>query len=142
VAGAGALVDEAGLVAWGREFARSLTPPAAIALSGELGAGKTTLVRAIADALGAAGPVTSPTYTLVHRYDGNGVTLHHVDAYRLRPQDDVRDLGLEEMLADPRGILLVEWPERLGAGAPAFTHRVTLAHGDDPLQRRLTCTSR
>ena len=140
VAEAVALVDEAGLEAWGREFARTLRAPAAVALTGELGAGKTTLVRAIAGALGAAGPVTSPTFTLVHRYDGDGVTLYHIDAYRLRPTDDVRDLGFEEMLADPRGIVLVEWPERLGFGAPAFTHRVALAHVDEPALRRIACT--
>ena len=135
---ADALVDEAGLVAWGRDFARTLTPPAVVALSGELGAGKTTLVRAIASALGAEGPVTSPTYTLVHRYDGDGVTLHHVDAYRLRPSDDVRDLGFDDMLADPRAIVLVEWPERLGAGAPEFTHHLELAHADGGARRSIT----
>ena len=134
------LVNEPELQAWGQAFARTLAPPAVVGLTGELGAGKTTLVRAIAGALGASGPVTSPTFTLVHRYDGRGVTLYHIDAYRLRPQDDVRDLGFDDMLADPNGIVLVEWPERLGHGAPAFTRHVTLEHVEDPSLRRISCT--
>jgi len=128
---ASARVDEAALAAWGREFAGTLTPPAVIALSGELGAGKTTLVRAIAAGLGAAGPVTSPTFALVHRYRGSRATVYHVDAYRLRPGDDVRDLGFAEMLDDPAAVVLVEWPERLGASAPRFTHHVRLAYAED-----------
>lgn len=123
-----ALVDEAGLSEWGRAFARTLAPPAVVALSGPLGAGKTTLVRAIAEALGVTESVTSPTFALVHRYQGRDVTIYHADAYRLKPGDDARDLGFDEMLADPRAIVLVEWPERLGDNAPPFTHRLNLAH--------------
>lgn len=131
------LVDEEGLAAWGREFARTLPRPAVIALSGELGAGKTTLVRAVALGLGVSERVTSPTFALVHRYAGVGVTLYHVDAYRLRAGDDTRDLGLDDMLADPAAVVMVEWPERLGTRAPAFTHRIALAHADGGRKRAL-----
>lgn len=122
------VVDEAGLVAWGRAFAAQLRAPAVVALAGELGAGKTTLVRAIAEALGVQEPVTSPTFALVHRYLGDGVLVYHVDAFRLRPGEEFRDLGFAEMLEDARAIVLVEWPERLGAAAPPFTHQVRLAY--------------
>jgi len=131
------LVDEAELVSWGEAFARTLPRPAAVALSGELGAGKTTLVRALATGLGLRERVTSPTFALVHHYVGHGVTLYHVDAYRLRAEDDTRDLGLEEMLEDPAAVLVVEWPEHLGARAPAFTHHITLADADGGKRREL-----
>jgi tRNA threonylcarbamoyladenosine biosynthesis protein TsaE len=132
------LVDEAALMAWGEALARTLPRPAVVALSGELGAGKTTLVRALAAGLGVKERVTSPTFALVHRYAGDdGLTLYHVDAYRLRPEDDTRDLGFEDMLADPEAIIVVEWPERLGARAPAFTHRIALAHADGGRKRDL-----
>jgi tRNA threonylcarbamoyladenosine biosynthesis protein TsaE len=131
------LVDEAGLVAWGESFARTLPRPAVVALSGELGAGKTTLVRALAWALGVRERVTSPTFALVHRYAGDRVTVYHVDAYRLRAGDDTRDLGFDDMLADPAAVVMVEWPERLGTRAPAFTHRIALAHADGGRKREL-----
>ena len=132
-----ALVDEAGLVAWGREFARTLRPPVVVGISGELGAGKTTLVRAIAAALGVDGPVTSPTFALVHRYRGTAVQVFHVDAYRLGRTDDARDLGFAEMLAEPDAVVLVEWPERLGAAMPAADHELRLAYAGDDHTRRL-----
>jgi tRNA threonylcarbamoyladenosine biosynthesis protein TsaE len=121
-----ARVDEAQLAAWGASFARTLRRPAIVALSGELGVGKTTLVRAIARGLGASDQVTSPTFALVHRYEAGGAPVWHVDAYRLKPADDARDLGLEDMAKEPDGVVLVEWPERLGAAAPDFTHRIHL----------------
>jgi tRNA threonylcarbamoyladenosine biosynthesis protein TsaE len=130
-------VDEAGLVAWGRAFANSLRPPVVVGLSGELGAGKTTLVRAIAAALGVAQPVTSPTFALVHRYDGAEVSVFHVDAYRLKHDDEARDLGFEDMLADPRAVVLVEWPERLGAAAPRLDHHLRLGYGPDDGTREI-----
>jgi len=130
------LVDEAGLAAWGRDFARTLRSPVVVGISGELGAGKTTLVRAIAAALGVEGPVTSPTFALVHRYTGTSVQVWHVDAYRLRHEDDARDLGFAEMLAEPDAVVLVEWPERLGAAMPPADREVRLAYtGDDGTRR-------
>ncbi len=130
------LVDEDQLAAWGREFARGLRPPAVVGLSGELGAGKTTLARAIAAGLGVPGGVTSPTFALVHRYDGADLTVWHVDAYRLNAADDARDLGFDDMLAAP-AVVLIEWPERLGAAAPALTHHIRLAYAGQDGQRRL-----
>jgi tRNA threonylcarbamoyladenosine biosynthesis protein TsaE len=132
-----ALVDEVQLGAWGEAFARALRRPAVVALSGELGAGKTTLVRAIARGLGVSDPVTSPTFALVHRYAGAPCPVWHVDAYRLKPDDEARDLGFDEMRKDPAGVILIEWPERLGVAAPAATHRIHLAYADQDGVRRL-----
>ncbi len=134
---AAVLVDEASLGAWGREFARNLGPPAAVGLSGDLGTGKTTLIRAIAAGLGVSAPVTSPTFALVHRYDGAACTVYHVDGYRLRRPAEAIDLGLDDMLRESDAVILIEWPERLGAAAPPLTHRIVLAYTDDDLVRRL-----
>ncbi len=131
-------VDEAGLARFGEEFARRLRPPPAVvvAVSGELGAGKTTLIRAVARGLGVTEPVTSPTFALVHRYAGAGSGVYHVDAYRLRRAADAADLGLDDMLAEA-AVVLIEWPEKLGAALPPVDHRIALAYADDPLLRTL-----
>ena len=133
---ASVLVDEVELEAWGAEFARTLQPPAVVGISGELGTGKTTLVRAIARTLGVRGPVTSPTFALVHRYDGDGVAVYHVDAYRLRSAAEAADLGFDDMLREPNAVVVIEWPERLGAAAPPLTHRIALAYADRAERRR------
>lgn len=122
--------------AWGEAFGRSLPPSAVVAVSGDLGAGKTTLIRAIAAGLGVAEPVTSPTFALVHRYAGVRGPVYHVDAYRLKPRD-TPDLGLDDMLQEQNAVVLMEWPERLGAGAPEFSHRLELAEVDGGARRRL-----
>ena len=131
-------VDEAALARFGEELARRLRPPPAVvvAVSGELGAGKTTLIRAVARALGVTEPVTSPTFALVHRYAGSAGAVYHVDAYRLRRAADAADLGLDDMLAEP-SVVLIEWPERLAEALPPVTHRISLAYTDDPLLRAL-----
>ena len=87
--------------------------PLLIALSGELGAGKTTLVGGLLAALGHTGPVRSPTYALIESYRLADRDLHHCDLYRLRDPDELDDLGLRDLLA-ARSVLLVEWPERAG----------------------------
>jgi tRNA threonylcarbamoyladenosine biosynthesis protein TsaE len=85
--------------------------PFLITLSGDLGAGKTTLVGGFLAALGHAGPARSPTYTLIEPYRLAGREIHHCDLYRLRHPDELEDLGLRD-LATPGAVLLVEWPER------------------------------
>lgn len=101
----------------GAELLASLTPPVLLILSGTLGAGKTTLVKGIAEALGAAerDEVTSPTFTLIHEYEGtrNGkpALLYHLDLYRLETERQVEQLGIDELLEDD-AIVLVEWGEK------------------------------
>jgi tRNA threonylcarbamoyladenosine biosynthesis protein TsaE len=87
--------------------------PLVIGLSGDLGAGKTTLVSGLLGALGHAGPVRSPTYTLIEPYQLAGRDVHHCDLYRLRDPAELDDLGLRDLMVE-RSVLLVEWPERAG----------------------------
>jgi tRNA threonylcarbamoyladenosine biosynthesis protein TsaE len=104
--------------------------PVVIGLSGELGAGKTTLAQAVCRGLGAAAAVTSPTYALVHRYQA-GQPIYHVDCYRLRAPDEARDLGFDDMIREDAVILIV-WPERAGPWAPPLDRHYRLAHDADP----------
>jgi tRNA threonylcarbamoyladenosine biosynthesis protein TsaE len=126
----------------GRELRRDATPsgpppPLVIGLSGELGAGKTTLVQAVCRGLGAQAAVTSPTYALVHRYAAPaGPPIYHVDCYRLRTPDEARDLGFDDMLREG-AIVLIEWPERAGAWAPPIDRRFRLSHDADPDVRQV-----
>jgi len=98
----------------GRLLARLLVPPQLLILRGDLGTGKTTLVKGIAQALDAAEPdeVTSPTFTLLHEYDGaqdgRPVKLFHLDVYRLEGERQLETLGLDELLT-PDALVLVEW---------------------------------
>jgi tRNA threonylcarbamoyladenosine biosynthesis protein TsaE len=87
--------------------------PFLIGLSGELGAGKTTLVGGLLEALGHAGPVRSPTYALIEPYRLADRDVYHCDLYRLRHPDELEDLGLRDLLT-ARSVLLIEWPERAG----------------------------
>jgi tRNA threonylcarbamoyladenosine biosynthesis protein TsaE len=132
-----AIVTEGELAAWGASFAATLGGPVVVGLSGELGAGKTTLVRAISAALGVTERVTSPTFALVHRYAGRDGPVYHVDAYRLRSTDEARDLGFEEMLREAGAVVLIEWPERLAGHGPALDHLIRLAYTGDPTLREV-----
>lgn len=100
-------------IAFGRRLASALSPPLTVLLRGDLGAGKTTLVKGIAEGFGAALPddVTSPTFTLVHEYRGPQTTLYHIDLYRLDTERELETLGLDDLLA-PDCILLIEWGEK------------------------------
>jgi tRNA threonylcarbamoyladenosine biosynthesis protein TsaE len=102
-------------IALGTELARLLRPPKLILLHGDLGAGKTTLVKGIASAVGAAEPdaVTSPTFTLVHEYEGP-VRVLHLDVYRLETERQLSTLGIEEML-EGDNLVLVEWGEKFAS---------------------------
>jgi tRNA threonylcarbamoyladenosine biosynthesis protein TsaE len=131
-------LDERALRAWGESFVRSLRLPACVTLSGELGAGKTTLVQSMVAALGVREAVTSPTYALVNEYDANGTPITHVDLYRLRDAGQLPQIGWHEMLAT-RGVLLVEWPERALEAMPPDAIALRLEHvPGDAAVRRLT----
>ena len=101
----------------GRELSATLRAGDVLLVSGDLGAGKTTFVRGLAEGLGInPGEVSSPTFTIVHEYRGNGLTLYHADLYRLeRAATD--DLGLEE-IGVKDGVLAIEWPDRLSHELP------------------------
>src|SRR6204780_4137037 len=100
-------------IAFGRTLAELLSPPKLVLLRGDLGAGKTTLVKGIAAGFGAAEEedVTSPTFTLVHEYRGPSATLYHIDLYRVDTPRQLETLGLDDLIAD-NSILLIEWGEK------------------------------
>ena len=100
-------------IAYGRELAAQLSPPLLVLLRGDLGAGKTTLVKGIAEGFESARAedVTSPTFTLVHEYRGPRATLYHIDLYRIDTERELETLGLDDLLA-PNSILLIEWGEK------------------------------
>ena len=115
---------------WGREFAKRLTPPVLVMLTGELGSGKTTLTKGIVAGLGAAqeDEVTSPTFTLVHVYGGNEVNkIYHADLYRIENFRDFETLGLEDVFAKP-AVAILEWSERFPLQSPWPQIRVRLEH--------------
>ena len=103
--------DLAGLQRFAQDFAETLGPGDVVALQGELGAGKTTLVRALVHALHGNDGVSSPTFTFWHRYDEGRPPIHHLDLYRLERAEERPELGLEEAFTD-EAIVFVEWPER------------------------------
>ena len=115
-------LDEAELRAVGELLGRELPRGSVIALEGELGAGKTTFAQAVVRGLGVVEQATSPTYGLVHRYDGRRGPVFHLDCYRLRREEEAADLDWEGLLAEG-DVLLVEWPERAGAWLPEPTRR-------------------
>jgi tRNA threonylcarbamoyladenosine biosynthesis protein TsaE len=132
----------------GREIARLLVPPQFLILRGDLGTGKTTLVKGIAEDLEAADPeeVTSPTFTLIHEYEGvrrvgeklEPVLLYHLDLYRLEGERQLDSLGLDE-LAAPDSIVLVEWGEKFASVVKRSTGEITVeAAGGDT--RRIMVT--
>ena len=101
-------------IATGHLISKLLRPNQMIVLRGDLGAGKTTLVKGIAEAFDAAvqEDVTSPTFTLVHEYRGPAVTLFHIDLYRVETERELMTLGIDDLRAEPGSILLVEWGEK------------------------------
>ena len=130
-------------IAIGGEIAQQLSPPMLLFLRGDLGAGKTTLVKGIAQALDAADPdeVTSPTFTLVHEYDGRtpvnsritidgkerDVKLYHIDLYRIEDERQLETIGLDD-LATEEAILLVEWGEKFPSVAKRSDGEILIEH--------------
>lgn len=124
------------LEAEGESLGRALPAGALVAFEGDLGAGKTTFIKAIARGLGVAGPASSPTYALVHRYRGARGPVFHLDCFRLRSPEEAADLDWEGLLREGDAIL-VEWPEQAGAWLPAPSRRFRLHHLADPERRGL-----
>ena len=128
------LADEAATMAAGEALAKLLRPGDVIAMTGDLGAGKTTLVRGLLQALGHEGEVPSPSFAIVQPYEDVEPPLWHADLYRVEDVAELAELGLDS-LGD--GVLVVEWPERAGPGAWPDALRLSLEILD-PQRRRLT----
>ena len=121
----------------GRALASLLKPPLLLILRGDLGAGKTTLVKGLAEAIGAAeaDKVTSPTFTLVHEYQGSSpithipLHLYHLDLYRLEKDGQLAALGIEEMIAD-NSLVLIEWGEKFPSLVSHADGEISITHGE------------
>lgn len=125
------ITGEEAMLAAGAALARGCPPgPLVLYLVGELGAGKTTLARGFLRGLGYAGPVKSPTYTLLESYEAAGRTVHHLDLYRLVDPDELEYIGLRECLTDD-AVVLIEWPMRGGAHVPPPDIVLRLDHVGD-----------
>ena len=119
--------NEAEMIAFGEKIGRSVKPHMVITMTGELGAGKTTLTKGIGKGLGITKIINSPTFTIVKIYTGR-LTLYHFDAYRLEDSDD--DLGFEEMLDDD-GLCVVEWPMYIEDILPQERLEIEIVRNDD-----------
>ncbi len=127
----------AGTLALGETVMELMLPaPRLVILRGDLGAGKTTLVKGIARSIGApADEVTSPTFTLMHEYRGRRLRLFHLDLYRLETETELLVLGLEEMEAEPDALVLVEWGDKFPSMIARARGEVAITPGDEPDDR-------
>jgi tRNA threonylcarbamoyladenosine biosynthesis protein TsaE len=124
------------LVAWGERFGRAAHAPLVVTLAGELGAGKTTLAQAICRGFGVTEDVTSPTYALVHEYRAPNGRVFHLDLYRLKHEDELTNLGWDEIVSARDALVLIEWPERAGARLPGHVP-IDLEYAPDDDGRRV-----
>jgi tRNA threonylcarbamoyladenosine biosynthesis protein TsaE len=123
-------------IAFGRTLAELLAPPMLVLLRGDLGAGKTTLVKGIAAAFEAAAEedVTSPTFTLVHEYRGPRANLYHIDLYRIDTPRELETLGLDDLRSD-NSILLIEWGEKFPRLQREQDVEIALERGGESVRR-------
>jgi tRNA threonylcarbamoyladenosine biosynthesis protein TsaE len=130
------LSDEAATLALGNQLAQVLESGMFVALSGNLGSGKTTLTRGVLRGLGFAGKVKSPTYTLVELYNLSRLDLYHFDLYRFNDPQEWLDAGFGDYF-EPRHLCLVEWPERAGGLLPVPDLEISLNVEDDGRRIRI-----
>jgi tRNA threonylcarbamoyladenosine biosynthesis protein TsaE len=119
------LPDVAATETFGAALSRVLVPGLVVWLEGDLGAGKTTLVRAVLRALGFGGAVKSPTYSLVELYNLSRLCFYHFDFYRLRAPEEFTDAGLADYF-DGKAACFIEWPDKAGVCTPAADLRLAL----------------
>jgi tRNA threonylcarbamoyl adenosine modification protein YjeE len=129
-------LDEAALREWGVKLGIECNPPLVISLSGDLGAGKTTLAQSICAGYGVEESVTSPTYSLVHRYDAPKSAVVHIDLYRLDNESQLTNIGWDEIMSE-HALVIVEWPERAGDRMPADRLHIDLEYAPNDPSRRV-----
>jgi len=110
---------------FGKEFAAKLAPGDVLALSGDLGAGKTHFVKGLAVGLGIEAEATSPTFTLIHEYTGGRLPLFHIDLYRLEEPEEALNIGLDEYL-DSKGVTAIEWADKFEALIPTYATKIQI----------------
>ena len=127
-----ALADVNATEALGARIGRALRAGDLVALDGPLGSGKTCLVRGIAQGMGIdPALVTSPSFILMQRYVAGAVGLVHMDAWRMRREQDLADLGLDEILASRCDVVAIEWPHKIASALPTSLVHITIATGPD-----------
>ncbi|MCB1828183.1 MAG: tRNA (adenosine(37)-N6)-threonylcarbamoyltransferase complex ATPase subunit type 1 TsaE [Coxiellaceae bacterium] len=129
--------NETEMAALGKRLAADANPGDVIFLEGNLGAGKTTIVRGFLKALNVQGAIKSPTFTLVEEYTANDTLIFHFDLYRLKTQDEILEIGLSDYLIDD-AICLIEWPERAIEHLPQASRYCTIEIPDDGKGRWIT----
>ncbi|MGH7636833.1 MAG: tRNA (adenosine(37)-N6)-threonylcarbamoyltransferase complex ATPase subunit type 1 TsaE [Gemmatimonadaceae bacterium] len=129
-------VTETELTDWGRRLGRQIDPPLIITIDGDLGAGKTTLAKAICQGFGVQDDVTSPTFAIVHEYHAPKSAVFHVDLYRLDRPSDLQNVGWDDIMqAD--ALVLIEWPDRAADLLPSNHLPIQLRHVDGDPDRRV-----
>ncbi len=120
-------------IALGRKLAAELVPLRLVLLQGDLGTGKTTLVKGIAEGLKAADQeeVTSPTFTLIHEYRGPETNIFHIDLYRIEKRRELDTLGIDELLTQEHNLLLVEWGEKFAQIVSAADGQIAITRVND-----------
>ncbi|MBW8329918.1 MAG: tRNA (adenosine(37)-N6)-threonylcarbamoyltransferase complex ATPase subunit type 1 TsaE [Thiobacillus sp.] len=134
------LADEAATLAFGAQLARELGPGLTFYLEGDLGAGKTTLVRGVLRALGYGGRVKSPTYTLAESYSLPAFELYHFDLYRMHDPREWLDAGFRDV-SDGQAVSLIEWPEKAAGWLPPPDVIIRLTIADDAREIECEATS-
>ena len=119
---------------FGRDLAADLTAGTVLAMTGELGSGKTCLIKGIAAGLGIKQTVTSPTFTIIHEYHGGRLPLNHIDLYRLAAPEQALAIGIMDYL-DGEGVTVIEWAERIESLLPPGTIHVKLSALDETTRR-------
>ena len=123
-------------IALGGEIAKQLAPGDVVTLTGDLGTGKTRLIKGICQALGVMEHVASPTFTIVNEYRVNELMIYHFDFYRVKSLAEIIDLGFEEYVSGD-GICLIEWPEKAREILPLQRFSITLGFGKDESARKI-----
>jgi tRNA threonylcarbamoyladenosine biosynthesis protein TsaE len=131
--------NEQETAAFGRVLSERLVPGSVVALSGDLGVGKTTLTKAIAAGLGIRSQITSPTFLLLQEYKEGRMPLYHFDVYRLSGSEDMYELGFEDYLFGD-GVCVIEWADQIEDLLPPETIRIHIDYGTDEDERIYTVT--
>ncbi len=130
------VLDEEELRQWGTRFGQAAVAPLVVTLSGDLGAGKTTLAQAICAGYGVSDAVTSPTYALVQEYLSPRSVVYHIDLYRLESEKQLTNIGWDEIVSG-NGLVIIEWPERAGERLPPHVPIALEYEPGDPTRRIL-----
>jgi len=130
------VMSEHELIAWGERLGSDSHPHLVIALTGELGAGKTTLAQAICRGYGVTVPVTSPTYAIVHEYASPRSQVFHIDLYRIERVEELEQIGWSDIV-ESNALVIVEWPEHAGTLLPAGHLPIVIDYDPERADRRL-----